>query len=171
MRGTERGLAVLVAVGSCVFGAACVDVPTPPESPLPFEARIDGQSFEASATDFATYNGGTSLLITGIRPTGTGTYRQVSFQLVSYHGAGTYTLSARDSGGGAFGYVVDSKDDFTMLGSWMTTAASPGQVVVTEFYPAVRTIKGTFRFVARSDSGQSLTVTEGRFKGSYFVDP
>ena len=161
---------MLVAAGSCIFGAACVDVPTPPESQLPFEARINGESFEASATDFSTSKGGASLLITGIRPTGTGTYRQVSFQLESYDGPGTYVLSAPDSGG-AFGYVVDSKDDFTMLGRWMTTAATPGQVVVTEFYPAVRTIKGTFRFVARSDSGQTLSVTEGRFKGSYFVDP
>ena len=170
MRGSRGAVGVLVAAGS-ILGTACSGVPMPPESELPFEARIDGEPFVAAGTDFSTYHGGASLLITGIRPTGTGTYRQVSFQLESYHGPGTYTLSAPDSGRGAFGYVVDQKDDFTMLGSWMTTAATPGQVIVTEFYPAVRTIKGTFRFVARSDSGQSLSVTEGRFNGNYFIDP
>lgn len=170
MRGSGRALGVLLA-GSYVLGTACVDVPTPPESPLPFEARIDGQSFVAAAIDFSIYNGGAGLLITGVRPTGAGTYRQVSVQMLKgWHGPGTYTLSALDTVG-AFGFVSDQTDDFLELGRWVTTATSPGQLVVTEFYPGSRTIKGTFRFVARSDSGQSLSVTEGRFTGSYFVDP
>ena len=171
MRGSSRGLGVLVAAGSCILGIACVDVPTPPESQLPFEARIDGQVFVASANDFSLYNGGAGLLITGIRPTDSATYRQVSVQMLKgWHGPGTYTLGAPDTVG-AFGFVHDHTDDAANLGSWMTTAATPGQLVVTEFYPGSRIIKGTFRFVARSDSGQTLSVTEGRFSGSYFVDP
>ena len=169
MRGSRGAVGVLVAAGS-ILGTACSGVPMPPESELPFEARIDGESFVAAGTDFSTRHGGASLLITGIRPTGTGTYRQVSFQLERYHGPGTYILSAPDTGG-AFGFVSDHTDDFSPLGTWMTTAATPGQVVVTEFYPAVRNIRGRFRFVARSDSGQSLSVTEGRFNGTYFIDP
>jgi hypothetical protein len=166
-------LGVVIAAGSCILGTACVDTPTPPESEVPFEARIDGQAFVAAAIDFSTYNGGTSLLITGVRPTGPETYRQVSFQLENWHGPATYVLSAPDTNG-AFGYVVDQKQDFTKLGSWMTTAATPGQVIVTEFYAATQTIKGTFSFVARSDSGQpvqSLSVTAGRFAGTFYVDP
>ena len=170
MRGSRGAVGVLVAAGSYILGTACSGVPMPPESDLPFEARIDGVAFEAAGIDFSTYKGGAGLLITGIRPTGSGTYRQVSVQLENWDGPGTYVLSAPDTNG-AFGYVSDHKDDFTTLGSWMTTAAAPGQVVVSEFYPAVRTIKGTFRFVARSDSGQSLSVTEGRFSGTYFIDP
>lgn len=174
MRGSRRGLGLLVAAGSCILGAACVDVPTPPESQLPFEAKIDGQSFVAAGTDFAIFDSGASLIITGVRPTGPGTYRSVSVELLqSWEGPGTYTLSALpdSAGGGAFGFVSDLTDDFTHLGRWITTAATPGQLVVTEFYPGSRIIKGTFRFVARSDSGQTLSVTEGRFSGSYFVDP
>lgn len=171
MRGSRRWLGVLVAAGSCILGTACVDVPTPPESQLPFEAQIDGQEFVAAGTDFSTYNGGAGLLITGIRPTGAGTYRQVSVQMLKgWHGPGTYTLSALDTVG-AFGFVSDHTDDSSELGKWVTTAANPGQMVVTGFYPATQTIKGTFRFVARSDSGQSLSVTEGHFSGSYFIDP
>ena len=164
---------MLVATASCVLGTACVDTPTPPETEVPFEARIDGETFVAVATDFSTYHSGTSLLITGIRQTGPDTYRQVSFQLENWHGPGTYVLTAPDTNG-AFGYVSDQKQDFTDLGHWMTTAATPGQAIVTEFYPAAQIIKGTFSFVARSDSGQpvqSLTVTAGRFAGTFYIDP
>lgn len=170
MRGSGRALGVLITAGSCILGTACVDVPAPPGSELPFEARIDGQPFVAAEIDFSTYNAGASLHIAGIRPTGAGTYRQVSVQLDNWHGAGTYTLGAPDSGG-AWGFVSDHTDDFSHLGTWMTTAATTGQMVVTEFYPGSRTIKGTFSFVARSDSGQSLSVTAGRFAGSVYVDP
>ena len=156
-----------------VLGTGCVDMPTPPKSEVPFEARIDGEAFVAADFDFATYDGGASLIISGIRPTGAGTYRQVSVNLLhSWHGPGTYTLSALDSVG-AVGFISDHTDNFTSLGSWTTTAASSGKMVVTEFYPASRTIKGTFSFVARSDSGQpaSLSVTAGRFAGTFYLDP
>ena len=171
MRGSSRASSLFIAAGSWIVGSACVDTPTPPPSQLPFEARIDGQAFVAAATDFATNNGGAGLVITGIRPTGPGTYRQVSVQLLdSWHGPGTYTLGALDSGG-AVGWVSDHTDNFTSLGVWTTTASSSGQMVVSEFYPGSRTIKGTFSFVARNDSGQSLSVTAGRFAGTVFADP
>lgn len=177
MRGSGSALSGLIAAGSCILGTACVDVPTPPESELPFEARIDGQPFVPAGTDFATHGGGTSLIITGVRETGPGTYRQVSVQVLgSWDGPGTYTLTALPDSGevGAIGFVVDQTEDFGTLGRWITTADAPGQMVVTAFDAANRTIKGTFSFVARSDSGQpasSLSVTAGRFMGSFYVDP
>ena len=160
-------LASLVAAGLVTVRAACSDGPTG-SNDLPFQAQIDGQAFVATNTDFSVSNGGGRLLISGIRAVGTG-QRQVSVQLDNWNGPGTYALGAPASG--ALGFVTDRDASDNLLGNWETTAAAPGQVVVTSFDATGHTIKGTFSFEVRSNTGQTLSVTQGRFMGSYFVDP
>jgi uncharacterized protein DUF6252 len=168
MGSSLQKLALLVAASSSTL-AACGHEPTA-TSNAPFEARLDGQAFVATHTDFATFSHGTNLAITGGRQTDVG-WRVVAFQLANWAGPGTYTLNTIDSTGGAIGFVYDTGPNDSLLAMWTTTTAVTGQAVVTEFDPANRNVKGTFRFEARDSTGGSMSITQGSFTGRYFIDP
>ena len=147
---------------------ACAGVPTE-SGRTPFAARLDGQDFLASQTDFSLYGAGSHLLISGVRAGVAGSSRQVSVQLGGWHGAGTYSLG--DPSGGNLGFVADEGTGAQPTGHWETSTTETGQVVITVFDAKAKRVAGTFSFRARGNNGNVITVSEGGFDDRFFVDP
>jgi len=143
---------------------ACTGLPTE-SGPTPFAARLDGQNFVASQTDFSLYGGGTHLLISGIRVGVAGGTRQVSVQLGGWHEPGTYSLG--DPSAGNLGFIADAQP----AGNWETATTEIGQVVITVFDTAAKRVAGTFSFRARDANRNIITVSEGSFDDRFLVDP
>ena len=147
---------------------ACADVPTE-SGGTPFAARLDGQYFVASQTDFSLYGGGSHLLISGVRAGVAGSSRQVSVQLGDWHGPGTYSLGGPS--GGNLGFVADQGTGAQPAGNWETSTTETGQVIITAFDTKAKRVAGTFSFRARDATGNVITVSEGGFDDRFFVDP
>ena len=168
MRRARIGSLVLVVTCCTVVLAACHDTPSEPAD-TPFQARINSQPFVATFTDFSISNAGNRLLISGVRTAAGGGGRQVSVQLESWHGPGSYALG--DPSGGALGFILDLDTAHVSAGTWATTSQATGLVTVTSLDQAGRQIRGTFYFQAQDSTGGLLTVSDGTFSGHYFVDP
>jgi len=123
-------------------------------------AMVDGANFESDSefTQIQVLNGGSVMAITGPKAQET-----IQFNVNSYSGAGTYTVSPTTIA--SYAIVTDPNDP---VGSVLTyIAISNGELIITE--DTGSNMKGTFSFVGVNplDQSDSVNVTNGSFDISY----
>jgi len=90
-------------------------------------------------------------------------------QIGGVDGPGTYYLNQNISKPTTAGYGYYVKRTFTPTGEWQTSTHYTGSVTITKLDYTNKIVAGTFEFTAGSlySSGETITVTEGRFDIKY----
>ena len=138
-----------------------------------FGARINGKYWVPARFGIlpannlleAFYSGPNSVIITARNFSASPTETVFEMQIADLTGPGTYYMNQDISKPSAFSYVYYVKRTITPENEWQTSTKHMGVVNVTRFDRTEKIISGTFELNAGSlyNSGESLTVTEGRF--------